>query len=107
MNYSYSRIHFGQLPQAVAKNLINILSQKVHYDSMMINQVIKRFSPNEVKSHFHICDHSIITFCRRLLCLGFSNTSWVDILYRFIKSVVDKVKTDVCTLKKTIKKKII
>ena len=32
--------------------------------------------------------------------IGFSNTSRVDSLYRFIRSVVDKVKTDICILEK-------
>ena len=50
------------------------------------------FSPNEVKIHLHICDHSIITFGIRGLCLGFSNTSHVHSLDRFRKIVVDKFK---------------
>ena len=35
-----------------------------------------------------------------LLCLGFSNISHVDSLYRFGKSVVDKFRTALCVLKK-------
>ena len=59
------------------------MSQKVSYDSNTIDPEITRFSPNEVRSHFHICDQSIInTLGIRVLCLGFSNTSHVDSLDR-------------------------
>ena len=58
----------------------------------MIDPVINVFSPNKVKGSFHIYDKSIVTFGIRGLCLEISNTSHVDILDRFIKSVVDKVK---------------
>ena len=58
------------------------------------------FSPNEVKSHFYICDHSILTFGKRGLCLGFSKTSHVDSLDKIRKSVVDTVKLDMCIKKK-------
>ena len=61
---------------------------------MKIDPVINGFSINEVKVHLHICDHSIVTFGIRVLCLGFSNTSNVDNLYRFRTSVADKVKID-------------
>ena len=67
---------------------------------MMIDKVINGFSTNEVISIFHICDHSIITFGKRYLCLDSSNTSNVDSLDRFRKSVVDKVKLDISILKK-------
>ena len=95
LNYSYSRSQFSWLPQAVAEETINFFSQKVSYASIKIDPVINLFSLNEVKTHFHICYHSIITFGIILLCLGFSNTSYVDSLYRSRKSVVDKVKIDV------------
>ena len=62
MKISYSISHFSWLPQVVYKGIINCLSQKVSYDSMMIDTGIDVFSPNEVKMHFHICDKSIITF---------------------------------------------
>ena len=62
---------------------------------MMIDPVINGFSPNEVKIHFHICDHSIIAFGIRGLCLGFPNTSYVDDVDRFRKTVVDEVKFDI------------
>ena len=58
---------------------------------MMIDTVINGFSLNKVRSHFHICDFSIVTFGIRGLCLGFSNTYHVDGLDRIRKSVVDKV----------------
>ena len=66
----------------------------------MIYSVISGFITNEVIIHLHICDHSIFTFFIRVLCLGFSNTSYVDSLGGFIKSVVDKVKIDVCIFEK-------
>ena len=58
--------------------------------------VIDGLSPNYVSSSFHICDHSIVTIDIRENRLGLSKTSRVDSLYRFIISVVDKVKTDIC-----------
>ena len=61
-----------------------------------MDPVINGFSPNEVKIHFHICDHSIVTFGIRELCLVFSNTSHIETLDRFRKPVVDKAKTDLC-----------
>ena len=96
------------MPQEVAKVLINRLSPKVSYDSMIIDIVINGFTPNSVKGHFHICYHSIVTFGMRGFGLRFSNTSHVDSLDRFRKSVVDKVKFDIRNLKEIIiiKKKI-
>ena len=67
---------------------------------MMIDPVINGFGPNEFNSHLHICDHSIYNFGIRGLFLGFSNTSNVESLDRFRKSVVDKVKFDIHMLKK-------
>ena len=96
MKYSYYRSHFISLPQADAKEIINHLSQKVSYASKIIDTVINIFSPNEVTSHLHICDKSITTFGIRGLFLGFSNTSHVDSLDKFIKSAVDKFRTEVC-----------
>ena len=84
------------------------MAKKVSYASKIIVPVINVFSPNEVISNFHICDHSIVTFGIRRLCLGFSNNSHVEILDRFRKSVVGKVKTEVCIKKrKIIKNEII
>ena len=73
--FSYSRSHFIQLPQAVSKRLMNILSQKVSYAYIMIDPVINWLSPNEEKIQLKICDHSIITFFIRGLCLGVQNFS--------------------------------
>ena len=67
---------------------------------MIIDPVINGFSPNEVRSHLQICYHSIIDFWKIVLCLGFSKTSHVDILYSFIKSVVEKVKLEINNLMK-------
>ena len=61
----------------------------------MIDPVINGFSTNEVKNHLHIRDHSMVTFGIMGLCLVFSNTSHIDSLDRFRKSVVDKVKFDI------------
>ena len=57
LNYIYSRSHFSWLTEAVAKELTNSLYHKVSYDSIIIDQVVNRFSPNEVKVRLHICDH--------------------------------------------------
>ena len=78
LNYSYLRSHFSRSPQAVAKKLINRLSQKVSYASKIINPVIDGFNPNDESSHLRICDHSIVTFGTREKCIGFSSTSHVD-----------------------------
>ena len=67
---------------------------KVKYASVVIDPVIDGFSPNEVKSRLYTCDHSIITFGIRVLCLGFSNTSHVNILHRIRNTVVGKVRFD-------------
>ena len=67
---------------------------------MMIDPVVNGFSPNEVRSHLQICDHLIIAFGKRGFCLGFSNTSHVDSLDRFRKSVVEKFKLDINILMK-------
>ena len=71
LNYSYSRSHFIQLPQAVAKKLIYHLSQEVSYASNIIDPVINGFSPHAKRGHLHICYHSIVTFGIRRWCLGF------------------------------------
>ena len=55
---------------------------------MAIDPVINIFSSNEVRSHLQISYHSIIDFEKIGLCLGFSKTSHVESLDRFIKSVV-------------------
>ena len=67
-----------------------------------MDPVVNGFSPNDVSSHLHICDHSIVTFGIRGRCLGFSNTSRVDSLDRFRRTVVEKVKTYICLKKKRI-----
>ena len=71
------------------------MSQKVDYAYKIFNPVINEFSPNEVRIYLHIFYHSIVTFVIRGLCLGFSDTSHVDSLDRFINSVVGKFKTGV------------
>ena len=78
LKFSYSIIHFIWLPQSVSKTLINSLSQKFSYASMIIDPVINGFSHNEVRFNLYICDHSIITFGKILSCLGFLNTYHVD-----------------------------
>ena len=77
------------------KQFLNLkkLYQKVRYSSKIIDPVINLFIPNEVRSHFHIYDHSIVKFGIRGLCLWISNTSRVNSLDRFRKSVVNKFKT--------------
>ena len=100
MDFSYSRSHFSWLPQAFSKGIINRLFQKVSYYSMVIDPVINVFSPNEVSSHFQICDHSIINFGKIGFCLGFSKTSHVESLDRFIKSMVEKVELEINNLMK-------
>ena len=99
LDFSYLRSRFSWLTQAYYKGLINSLSQKVSSASMIIGIVINVFSTNEEKSYFQIFDQSIVTFCIRGLCLGFSNTSHVDSLDRFIKAVVDRVEFDIHILK--------
>ena len=96
LNYSYPRSHFNQLPQQVTIKLIYRLSHKFSYASKIFDPVINEFSTDEVKIHLYICYNLIVTFGRIGFCLGFSNTSNVDILYGFRKQVVDKVKTDIC-----------
>ena len=98
LNYSYSISHFSWLPQSFYKEIINRLSQKVSYASMKVDLVMNVFSPNEVDCCLHICDLSIITYVKKEFCWGFSNTSRVNSLDSFRKSVVDKVKLDICIL---------
>ena len=57
LNYSYYRSHFSRLLQAIDNNLIYSFCQKVSYASKIIDQIIHGFSPNEITSHLHICDH--------------------------------------------------
>ena len=96
LNYSYLRSHFGRLTQAVAKEIISLFSHEVSYSSMKNDPVINGFSPNDVNFHLDICNHSIVTFGTKRLCLRFSNTSYVESLNMFRKSVVDQVKLDMC-----------
>ena len=67
---------------------------------MIIDPFINGFSPNEVIIHLHIHYQSIVKFDIRGLCLVFSNTSHVDIVVRFGKPVVYKVKKDICLKKR-------
>ena len=83
LNYSYSRSRLNWLPQVISKELIYCLSHKISYASKIIDPVINGFSPRKVISNLHICDHSIVTFGIRGLCLGFSNTFHVESLDRF------------------------
>ena len=82
------KINFSWLPLAVSRSLINIFSQNISYDYMMIDTSIIGFSTNEEISSLQICDNTIITFGKRGICLGFSNTSRVDILDSFRKVVI-------------------
>ena len=75
------------------QRLIYCLSQNFIYASKIFNPVINGFSPNYESSHLHSCDHSIVTF--GIKKLGLSNTSHVDILDRFRRTVVDRVKIDI------------
>ena len=88
------------MPQAVAKRIICHLSHTVICASNIIDPIITLFSPHEVRSYFHICYPSIVTFCIRCIYLGFSNTSRVESLDRFRISVSVKVKTEVCNKNK-------
>ena len=99
MNYLYLRGHFSWLPQAVGKELIYRLSQKISYAYKRIVPVIDVFSPNEVTRDLKICDHSIVILDIRGFCLDYSITYCVDSLDRFRKPGVDKVKSDICILK--------
>ena len=83
-NCPHSRSNFSRLPHLFAKNKF-IVCLKI------IDPVLNVFSPNYVSSYFHIYDHSIVTFGIREECIGFSKTSRVDSLDRFIRSVVNKV----------------
>ena len=95
LDFSYSISDFIWLPQKVSKGLINHLSQKVSYTSMMIYLFVNVFSPNELIGNFKICDNSIINFETIGLWFGFSNTSHVVCADRFRKAVVNKVKIDI------------
>ena len=66
------RSHFSWLPQAFDEEIFNLLSKKDSFASIKIDLVINGFSANEVKSHFHIYDNSIVTFGTRGVYLGFS-----------------------------------
>ena len=59
--------------------------QEVSYASKRIYPVIDGFSPNDASSHLHTCDNSIFTFGIREWFIGFSNTSHVYSLDRFIR----------------------
>ena len=100
LNYSYSRTQFSRLPQAVTKNKIYLLFQKVSYASKIIDPVIIGFIPNDVSNHLHIFDNLIVKFGIREKYIGLSKIYNVDSLDRFRISIVDKVKTDICNLQK-------
>ena len=68
------------------------------YYSKIIDPVIYGFIPNDKSSHLHIYNHVSVKFGIREICIGFSNTSHVDILDRFIWSVVDNINSDICIL---------
>ena len=74
------------------------MSQKVSYASNAVDPVINLFIPHEVRIHLHICDNSIVEFGIKGLCLVFLNTSRVDSLDSFRKSVVDKLITELCII---------
>ena len=67
------------------------MSQKASYDFKKIDPVINGFNPHEVRNHLNIYTHSVVKFGIRGLCLGLSIISLVESLYRFRKSVFDKV----------------
>ena len=67
---------------------------------MIIDPVISGFITNEVRSYLNICDNLIINIEKRGFCLGFSNTSHVDILDRFMKVALQKFHNDIYILKK-------
>ena len=102
LQLSYSRRHVSWLPQVIYKRIINSLSQKVIYVSMMIDQVISEFSPNKGISYLNICDNSIINVWKQCFYLGFSNTSNAESLYGFRKVVIEKVHNDIENLKKKV-----
>ena len=64
------------------------LFQKASYAYKKIDTVMNEFSPNDVSSHLHICDHSIVKFDIIENCLGFPNTSHVESLNSFRISAV-------------------
>ena len=66
---------------------------------MMIGPVINVFGHYKVRINLIICDHSIITFRKTVLCVGFSNTYHVDSLDIFSKLVVEKVHNSIDNLK--------
>ena len=78
------------------------MSQKISYALKTTDPVINGFIPNDESSYLYICDHSIVIFGIKEKCLGLSNTSHVESLYRFRDTVFDKVKTDVCIKNKNI-----
>ena len=63
--------------------LMTILYSITNNGSKTIYPVIDRFITHEVRSHFHICDQSIVKIFIRGILLGFSNTYHVDSLDRF------------------------
>ena len=70
LDYSYSRSHFSQLPQAVAKILV-FLSRGVSYAFKKFDPVINIFIPHEVISHMYSYSGCIVKSVIRVLCLGF------------------------------------
>ena len=83
-------------------------SYKVNYYSKIVDTVIDRFSTYDESRHLNIYDHSINTFGIGEKCMGFSNTYHVDSSERFIRSIVDKVNSDIYILQNVlIQKKMI
>ena len=62
------------LPQELKKQQ---LSKKEIYDSMIINPVTCRFSPNEERSNLNVCDELIITVGGKCFCLGVLSTYYL------------------------------
>ena len=52
-----------------------------------------------------MCNHSIVTFVIKEFFLRFSKTSHVDSLDKFRRTVIDKVKTDICIKKQEYQRK--
>ena len=75
LNFSNSKSHFSCLPQLFSKGLVNRLSRKFSNSSMIIYTVVNGYSTNEVKSHLHIFDHSLITFGSKVSICDFQTLS--------------------------------
>ena len=86
---------------------MNRLYHKVKYAFMIIDPGIDRFITHELKSRFCNCDLSIIVFGIRVMCLGFSNKSHVDIFTESEKQLLVRSNlTQVFVLRGIQKKRI-